>query len=279
MTGRPAGGIGRLLATLDGVMAAGRTVQLWWRDDDLERPTPALDALLDALAGHGIVPALAAVPGRAVPEVASALAGSPARLFVHGWLHANHAEPSGKKAEFGPERPVETRLAEIGEARRRLAALAGDRAVACFVPPWNRLGDDLLGRLGEAGIVALSGFASDRRRPMPAAVPRLDTHLDLIDWRGGRAPLSAAAAAAALDARIRPTVPGGGGESPVDGPVGILSHHLVTDAAAWGEWRPLLAALAAHPAVRWLEPAAALAAVGVGAPSGSGAGNETRRTG
>ena len=288
MTGPAAGdGTDRLLATLDDLTAAGRTVGLWWRDDDLERPTPALDTLLEALGEHGIAPALAAVAGRVDAQAVAALAGSPARVFVHGWTHANHAAAGARKSEFGPEREAGTRLAEIAEARRRLAAIAGERALACFVPPWNRIGDDLLARLGETGIVALSGFAP-AGRPAPAAgVPRLDTHVDLIDWRGDRLPLTATAAAAALAIRIRSRLSAENHDSPVDGPLGILSHHRVTEAAAWRAWRPLLAALGGHPAVRWLDPAAALAAVGAAAgpperalsAPGPGPGNETRRMG
>lgn len=279
MTAAGGGAIDRLRATLDGVAGAGRTVALWWRDDDLQRPTPELDVLLAELGGHGIVPGLAAVAGLLVPEaVAAAGAG---RLLVHGWRHLNHSEPGMKKSEYGPERPLDVRLTEIAEAWRRLATVAGELALPCLVPPWNRIGDDLPGRLGETGIRVLSGFRSPRRAPVPAAVPRLDTHVDLIDWRGGRVPLSAMAVAAALDAWIRVAGSCDRHDSPVDGPLGILSHHLVTDAAAWAEWRPLLALLAGHPGVRWLDPAAAMAAVGAGPPGapGSGAGNETRRMG
>ena len=266
-----------LLATLDAVGATGRTVALWWRDDDLERPSVRLDALLGAVAEHGIVPALAAVAGRMLPETLGALQASPAPLFVHGWRHADHAAAGAKKAEYGPERPLEVRLAEIAEGRRRLSALAGDRLVACFVPPWNRLGADLLGRLRETGMTALSGFAPWAGAPAPADVPRLDTHVDLIDWRNGRTALTAAAVAAALETRIRAAARPGCRESSMDGPIGILSHHLVTDPAAWRAWQPLWAATAGHPAVRWLDPRSALAAV---APVASvDAGNDVRRIG
>lgn len=284
MTGLPDPRIERVLATLDGLAGAGRTVALWWRDDDLERPTPALAAMLDVLGEHGIAPALAAVPGRVVPDAVAAIGDSRARLFVHGWMHADHAGPDARKAEFGPQRPAGGRLAEIAVACRRLAAIGGDRTLSCFVPPWNRIGDDLLDRIGETGVVALSGFASPNRQPPAAAVPRLDTHVDLIDWRAGRAPLPVGDVAAALDRWIAAAGMPDGHETPVDGPIGILSHHLVTDTAAWHAWRPLLRALAGHPAVRWLDPQGALAAVGVssGATLGvsrSGDGNETRRAG
>ena len=89
----------RLRATLDGLAVAGRTARLWWRDDDLERPTPALVALLEALGEHGIVPALAAVAGRVVPEAVAALAAGPGRLFVHGWRHTDHAGAGARKSD------------------------------------------------------------------------------------------------------------------------------------------------------------------------------------
>lgn len=270
-------GLAALLATLDGVGASGRTVGLWWRDDDLERPSPALDALLGALAEHGIVPALAAVSGRLEPEAVDALRGNPAPLFVHGWRHLNHAADGAKKAEFGPERPLAVRLAEIADGRRRLSALAGDRLVPCFVPPWNRLGADLHGRLRDTGVTALSGFAPWDRPSAPADVPRLDTHVDLIDWRAGRTALAVEAVAAALERRIRAAVWDRDRQSAMDGPVGILSHHRVTDAAAWQAWRPLWSALTGHPAVRWLDPTSALAAA---TPTPSlDAGNDVRRLG
>lgn len=267
--------IRELHAVLDRIAADGGTLRLWWRDDDLEQSTPALGRLLQALDRIGVVPALAAVPGSLRPEALAALAGTGARLFVHGWRHVNHAARGAKKSEFGTGRPLDLRLTEALQGRRRLEEIAGERALPCFVPPWNRLGGDLAERLDAAGFAALSGFAPRRRPPLAATVPRLDTHVDLIDWRGGRLPLTANAVAMALLDRIAPS--GAGNDSPVDGPVGILSHHLVTDASAWASWQPLLAALGGHPAVRWLEPGEALAAVG--AASGSGTGNQARRTG
>jgi hypothetical protein len=251
MTGRGTDGVDRLCSTLDAIGAVGGTVDLWWRDDDLERPSAALDVLLGALGEHGIVPALAAVAGRMVVDVLPALEGTSARLFVHGWMPADHSATGAKKSEFGPERPIEARLAEIADGRRRLAALAGDRLVPCFVPPWNRLGDDLLDRLGGTGVMALSGFAPWHRPSAPSDVPRLDTHVDLIDWHAGRVPLTVEAVASALEVRIPQHV----------GPIGILSHHLVTQAGTWQAWQPLFAMLSRHAAVRWLDPTAALAAV------------------
>lgn len=254
-----------LSRALDAAEAAGRTVALWWRDDDLETPSHALDWMLETLAPHGIVPALAAVSARVSAEAVTALDGSEAALFPHGWSHANHAPTAEKSTEFGPHRPIEARLTECRDARLRLAVIAGDRALPCFVPPWNRIADDLAGRLHEAGMLALSGFVRLGRPPAGASVPRLDTHIDLIDWRGSRRPIGAEGTAAALCAWIEHRLTGQD-DSGVDAPIGFLSHHRVTNRAAWASWNSLLALTAAHPAVCWLTPWAALSAVGTALP-------------
>ena len=241
-----------LAGFLDRRAEAGRPLDLWWRDDDLETPSPELAACLDALSEAGIAAAFAAIPGGLTAAAVEALDGTGSALFVHGWAHANHAPDGEKKCEFGASRPAADRLAEIARGWARLAELGGDRAVACFVPPWNRIGEDLLPALGGTGIAALSAFASPTRPAPAAAVPRLDTHIDLIDWRGTGRPVSGAALAREI---IR--------HDGVDGPVGILSHHRVTDPGAWTDWQPILRRLSDHPAVQWLSPGEALARVGV----------------
>ncbi len=236
---------------LDACAARNQRLRLWWRDDDLQRPGEALDRLLDALGEHAISPALAAIPHGLEPAAVAALDGTSAALFVHGWCHANHAPADEKKSEFGPHRPLVDRLAEVERAWTRLQSLAGGRAVSCFVPPWNRLGDDLAAALGRTGMTALSAFAAAGKAPARAGVPRLDTHVDLIDWRGGRRALPAEAVAAQLVRHVG-----------VDGPVGILSHHRDTGGRDWAEWHGLFSILGAHPAVQWLSPTEALASVG-----------------
>ena len=62
----------------------------------------------------------------------------------------------------------------------------------------------------------------------------MNTHLDIIDWRAGRA-LSAEEADARLAREIARRIAVG----PASEPIGLLSHHLQHDEAAW----TLLAAL------------------------------------
>lgn len=245
-------GLETLSAHLDARGEAGRPLTLWWRDDDLEAPSDALSVCLGALDDAGIDAAFAAIPAGLTADAVEALAGSRSVLFVHGWAHANHAAAGEKKSEFGPHRPLAERLAEIASGWQRVREIGGDRAIGCFVPPWNRIGNDLLPALAGTGIASLSAFASPQRQPPKAAVPRLDTHIDLIDWRGTGAPISED------DLATRIVQHDG-----VDGPVGILSHHRVTGPDAWAAWRPVLRLLRAHPAVRWLSPGEALGRVGL----------------
>lgn len=241
-----------LAALLDRRGEQDRPLALWWRDDDLETPSGALSVCLEALGEAGIAAAFAAIPGGLTAEAVAALDGTGSALFVHGWAHTNHAPAGEKKCEFGATRPLTDRLAEIARGWARLRQVGGERALACFVPPWNRIGEDLLPVLGAGGIAALSAFASPKRPAPPASVPRLDAHVDLIDWRGTGKPVPGATLATEI---IK--------HDGVDGPVGILSHHRVTDRGAWTDWQPILRLLSDHPAVQWLSPGDALARVGV----------------
>ena len=124
-----------------------------------------------------------------------------------------------------------------------------------FVPPWNRMGDDAAAALPAAGYRMLSGY---RGRP-EGPLPRLDTHVDLIDWRGGRrfagaeAVLGALVDVLAARRRAQDLQDLRGLRGPR--PTGVLSHHLVHDAAAWRFLEDLLAWVEDAPGVRGSGPA------------------------
>ena len=52
-------------AELDHWQEAGRNASFWWRDDDAETPSPALDQLLALRASRGLPLALAVIPAGA----------------------------------------------------------------------------------------------------------------------------------------------------------------------------------------------------------------------
>ncbi|MGQ9366335.1 polysaccharide deacetylase family protein [Azospirillum sp. ST 5-10] len=247
-----------LRAELDEWAADGRTATFWWRDDDATAATPALQRLR-ALSRDADVPlALAVVPAAAVPDLAAALADWPEAVAIqHGWAHVNHAGPAEKKCELGAGRPAGTVLAELAEGRRRLAALFGAAFLPVLAPPWNRIAPAVAARLPEAGLAGLSTFTA--RAAAGDGVPRVNTHVDPVDWRGGGGFVGDAPALRAAVAHLaaRRT-----GAADPDEPTGLLTHHLVMDAATWDFAARFLAETSAHPAGRWLHPRALFGAPG-----------------
>ena len=235
---------------VDAWRSEGREASLWWRDDDAVRPTCELARLLSLRPECPL--GLAVIPRGAQAALAGELTGS-VDVLVHGFAHANHAPDGWRKSEYPPGRVVPE---EMRAGRRRLEALFRERALPIFVPPWNRMGHDAARALPAAGYRMLSGY---RGQP-DAALPRLDTHADLIDWRGGRrfAGTNAVLRAIAGDFEARrrrrcEDLP----------PTGVLTHHLVHDPDAWRFLEDLLAWGDETPGVRWVRP---LDVLGRGAP-------------
>lgn len=228
---------------VDAWRAAGREVTLWWRDDDAVEPSPALSRLLDMRPGCPL--GLAVIPAGANASLAGVLPDA-VDVLVHGFAHANHAASGDRKSEYPAGRVAPE---EMREGRERLEALFGERVLPVFVPPWNRMGEDAAAALPAAGYRVLSGY---RGRP-EGPLPRLDTHVDLVDWRGGRrfagADTVLGALAAALAARRDTSDPR---------PTGVLTHHMAHDAAAWKFLDALLAWGRDEPGVRWVRPRDAL---------------------
>ncbi|MBB4299693.1 hypothetical protein GGI55_004311 [Rhizobium leguminosarum] len=233
---------------LDRWQAAGRAARFWLRDDDAIEPTPDLETLL-ALAGESQVPLmLAVIPGLTGEALAARLAeDAGVTVAVHGWSHTNHAGPERKKQELGGERPADVVLGELREGFQRLERLYPARFQPVLVPPWNRIDAALIPALPGLGFAALSVYGRAKGGPMPL----LNTHVDIIDWHGTRGGRSEAELVAELVAELSDRFAGS------EEPIGILTHHLVHDTAAWDFLSGLFAVTARHPAVRW-SPATAL---------------------
>ncbi|MCW5710746.1 polysaccharide deacetylase family protein [Shinella sp.] len=218
--------------------AAGRPLRLWLRDDDAVAPTAALDTLLALTARHAVPVLIAVIPAFTGAALAARLAEAAlARVAVHGWAHENHAGPGEKSQELGTHRPAEAVLAELGQGFERLSALHAGRFVPMLVPPWNRIAPAVVDGLPSLGFKALSVFGPEK--PAPLAV--CNTHVDIIDWRGTRGARPAEAVIADL-VRVSQTH---------DGPIGLLTHHLVHDAAAWALMALIFEATAGQAGCVW----------------------------
>ena len=208
----------------------------WWRDDDAQAWTPALERLVGAL--EGVPFALAVVPAEAAADL-------PGTILQHGWRHRNHAGPENKKAEYGRHRSVEAMLAELEAGRERLRALYGQRFLPVLVPPWNRIDPMLAERLPAAGWRGLSVF-----RPRRTAF-ETNAHVDPVAWRTHRGFRGEAETLADIAAHLRARRTGTADRSE---PTGILSHHRVADEASVAFFRKLALFIAANPGARWRDP-------------------------
>lgn len=225
----------------------GLRCTFWLRDDDAVAAGPQLDRLLNRCTQAGIPLGLAVIPADTERSLADALAEQPhATVLVHGWSHTDHAAPGKKKCEFGPERPPEIRQAEAERGLSVLRALFGNRVLPLFVPPWNRMAPDMPACLSAAGYRAVSAFGPS---PDPHdGIAWINTHLDLIDWRGSR---SAVPLDALLDLLCRELRERREGQRDPHEPIGLLTHHRVHDEAIWDLLDRLLDRLAGHSTLDW----------------------------
>ena len=224
---------------------AGRVADLWLRDDDAVEPSAAIDRLL-ALTGQAAVPiTLAAIParsGRALAERVAAESGL--GVAVHGWSHQNHAPDGEKKQELGPHRPADAVLAELADAKIIIDSLFTAQALPMLVPPWNRIDPALLPALPGLGFTTLSVFG----KAAPAPIASLNTHVDVMVWRGERkGGKEHAALVGEIVAALAERREAGSGE-----PIGLLSHHLVHDETAWSFLQALFEVTNEAAACRWM---------------------------
>ncbi|MEO1274427.1 MAG: polysaccharide deacetylase family protein [Pseudomonadota bacterium] len=237
-----------LLAELEALDAP---VPFWWRDDDAVADTPELDRLLALADRFGAPVILAVIPANLTPGLAPRLRRTSAKAAVHGWSHKSHAPEGEKNAEFRAHRPLSTRAEETARGLAIVRENFGPAALLMFVPPWNRIAEDMAPALAEQGYRSLSTFGA---RPTPEAasgVAQVNAHLDPIDWRGTRSlvdpnELQRIMAWILAERRTRRHDP--------SEPFGLLTHHLVHNPAIWQFTEALLQTLTEREAIRWVSP-------------------------
>jgi hypothetical protein len=209
----------------------GLQPRFWLRDDDATEPSAGLDRLITLLRRFETPLLLAVIPARATSALAERLAGEPLLTpCVHGYAHRNHM-PDGQKAVELAGRDVDAVLAELAKGRRRLLDLFPESLSGFLVPPWNRIAPEVAARVQECGFTALS---TSSWRKTGTTLPEFNTQIDVMDWTGGRIGHRIEAVAAELLRRLRQARERGGV------PLGILSHHLVHDEAAWSTLEALI---------------------------------------
>lgn len=234
----------RFVALLRAAEARPHPIAFWWRDDDAETATPALDRLLQLARRHDLPLALAVVPKRATAELADRLAREPKiAVLQHGWSHRDHSFPGEKSMELGDHRPLDTVLGDLRQGFERLTALFPEKFLPVLVPPWNRISDAVREARGKIGLVGLSTFGAP-----PTRDPHwVNTHLDIFEWRPVRRPLERAEAYALLALELERRLAGD------PEPIGVMTHHLVHEEKSWDFLDELFGLAAKHRAVVWPE--------------------------
>ncbi|HEX8609672.1 MAG TPA: polysaccharide deacetylase family protein [Telluria sp.] len=227
-----------------------RECSFWWRDDDLVADSPALRRLAALSQRHAAPVLVAVIPAQADAALARATEdGMPTLAFCqHGWGHVNHAAPGEPNSEFGAARDPTAAEADLARGSERMRELFGERFMPVMVPPWNKLAPALAARLPALGLCGVSQYLAEPHAPVDGLV-RVDTHLDIVDWRSGAGVRDPVALIERLVAILQMRRNGQLSE-----PVGILSHHRVMADGTWRFLDRLLAVAADFSCVRWLHP-------------------------
>lgn len=226
---------------------AGHTARLWLRDDDAVDVTPPLQRLIGLCEAAHVPVLVAAVPASATDALAAYLEAHPVSDgAVHGYAHANHARAGEKAQEFPPYRAVSEITAEISAGRQRLAAMLGDRLSPIYVPPWNRIAPDVAALLPGLGFLGISTFGTTSLFPGAPPMTEINTHVDIIDWRGTRGGRPTDWLASDLAEQLAWARQNG---RPA---IGVLTHHLVHDASAWAFLERLFEETRLDPRVQWV---------------------------
>jgi len=244
----------------------GLKAKFWVRDDDACEVSEPLTRLLALACKYDIRIGVAVIPGKMNQSLSDYLNGETRNFhpMCHGWKHINHGSLD-KPAEFGLDRPL-VQLVQDVEAARKVFVRHFCTSQSIFVPPFNRISKSLIRFLPEIGFAAVSAFPSPLERKLLgirarvgwvpsirlsrlSVIPRIDVHIDLIDWRSRTAKenrLVAREFAHQLRAR---RMAGPAARSPI----GLLTHHLVHDARIWRLFEELLDMLRRHDAVEFTD--------------------------
>jgi len=236
---------------------AGLDATFWWRDDDAQDDSEQLQRLLRVAASLDLPLSLAVIPAGATAELGQRLRGKPSiDVLQHGYAHLNHAPAGEKTMELGLHRALQTVAGELEEGLQRLTALL-EHCLPVVVPPWNRIDQRLLDRLGEYGFLGVSTFAARVSAMDVQGLRHVNTHVDPIAWQGDR---GFRGDEAVLGQVLDHLTARRTGSADREEPTGLLTHHLVQDDACWEFCDRLIRETRAFDNVTWVTARVAFSA-------------------
>lgn len=226
---------------LDRCLDVGIELDFWWRDDDAIEPTAALDDLIGAATASGAPLLLAVIPDPAMPSLFTHVVDiGEITISQHGFAHINHETRPAKAAELGNARAEEAVLSELSAGKLKLQHYGRDQFAPILTPPWNRISPAIAERRFEIGLPGLSTFGPTDNDPY-----QVNTHLDVIAWRGDRGFIGWGKAMRVVEEEIEARWAGN------RQPFGLLTHHLVHDDGVRAFLDSFFAIASNHSAVRW----------------------------
>ncbi len=231
-------------SSLDELQSQRQTVDLFFRDDDVDDDEASLRILLDFFIRREVPVNLEIIPGCLTdPAIALIRRHQDSRpdlfeLNQHGWRHINH-EREGRKCEFGPSRSFDEQAADIAAGKKILADAFGDAFSPVFTPPWNRCTTDTYRALDQLGFEALSK-KSGKDAPADYSFRELSVTLDLYHWKNGVKMKAPDEFVGELVSQMR--------ELDI---VGVMLHHKVMDVSAFELLESLLSELRSRRFVRF----------------------------
>jgi hypothetical protein len=234
----------------------GLKARFWVRDDDASEMSAPLARLHDLATSYEITIGLAVIPGKVQPSLLQFMNDEEHRFHAmcHGWQHINYAPRGRTPAEFGHDRPMSALIHDAKLAFSTFREYLTDSHVV-FVPPFGQISRSMIRALPGVGFTGMSGGAGwlerrlSLRMPSWFNVPRLDVHIDPINWRRR----TAHSADTICDALVRCLRQRRIGFLSSDAPIGLLTHHLAHDEKVWAACNDILDFLRHHRAVEFLD--------------------------
>lgn len=225
----------------------GKPATLWWRDDDMQFASPQLDRLVELSEKTRTPLIIAAIPDDIDLELQKLIKPTQHICIVqHGWCHKNHAPTSEKKQELGDHRPLSDIQKELSRGADILGNLFGETFTPVLVPPWNRIGQQVKSHLADWGYKAVSTYGN--AHPEGSDIRQVNTHVDLINWRGDRGFIGTVPALEAITTHLHSRRTG---TIPLRETTGILTHHLVHDEPLWDFLAELFEFTSAQNTASW----------------------------
>ena len=161
------------------------TVDVFFRDDDVDEDEATLRRLLTLFAQKNVPIILGVIPARLTNECTHLLSqfSSCVEIVQHGWQHVNH-ELTGRKCEFGNSRSFDEQYADLARGQARMHEAFGDHWFPAFIPPWNRCTTQTHQALDQLGFCVVSQL---RKGPTLTGFSwqEISVTIDLFDWKNG----------------------------------------------------------------------------------------------